>query len=219
MSATDEPAAPPQVEVFADVVCPFAYVGLTRLLQRRDALGRTDVRFRIRAWPLEIVNGAPVDPDLIAEEIDEIAPQVAPDLFRGFDAGAFPESSIPALALTDAAYLVDDALGERVAMELRRLLFEQGRDIADPEVLRRVADGAGLAELGDPASVIRDHDEGAARGVVGSPHFFVGGESTFCPVLDISRHDGHLRVRVDPAGFERLVQVCFSEPPAPPRGS
>jgi predicted DsbA family dithiol-disulfide isomerase len=200
----------PIVEVYADVVCPFAYVGLTRLLQRRHELGRDDVVLRIRAWPLEVVNGAPVDPDLIAEEIDEIAPQVAPELFRGFDPASFPTSSIPALALTHAGYQRSAATGEQVAMELRRLLFEERTDIADPDVLAAVGRRYAVTDPADPAAVMADHERGKELGVIGSPHFVVGGASLFCPVLDISRHDGHLRVRIDPDGFDRLAAACFS---------
>lgn len=197
------------VEVYADVVCPFAYVGLTRLLQRRDELGRDDVVLRMRAWPLEIVNGRVADPDRIAEQVHEIVTQVAPELFRGFDPASFPSSSIPALALTDAAYRVSDATGEQVAMELRRLLFEERTDVADHHVLQQVARSFGVPDLGDPAAVLADHRHGQALGVLGSPHFVVGSESMFCPVLDISRHDGELRVAINPAGFDRLVSVCF----------
>ena len=55
------------VEVFADVLCPFTHVGLPRFVDRRRALGRADVTLQVRAWPLEIVNGQPLDPPFIAE--------------------------------------------------------------------------------------------------------------------------------------------------------
>jgi hypothetical protein len=53
--------APPKVrvvEVFADVSCPFAHVGLRRLVEQRDKLARDDIVLRVRAWPLELVNGS-----------------------------------------------------------------------------------------------------------------------------------------------------------------
>lgn len=197
------------VVVYADIVCPFAYVGLTRLFERRRELGREDVRIRVRSWPLELVNGKPVDGTFIGEEIDEIKPQVAPDLFRGFDATCFPASSFPGLALTSAAYAADDATGESVAMELRRLLFEEGEDVADPNILEKVAARHGLADLGNPDAVLAEYAEGRARHVVGSPHFFVDGTSVFCPTLDIKRVDGALQVNVDMTAFAQLVATCF----------
>jgi 2-hydroxychromene-2-carboxylate isomerase len=199
----------PSVDVYADVVCPFAYVGLTRLIERRRQLGRNDVRFRIHAWPLELVNGEAVNGHFIGEEIDEIRPQVAPDLFTGFDAEQFPASSLPAMALTAAAYEVDDATGEAVAMQLRQLLFEHGRNVADPALLAEVAERNGVATVGDVALARDQWAEGRSRGVVGSPHFFVGGESLFCPVLDIHRVGGALVVKVDDQAFEAFATHCF----------
>lgn len=113
-------AAPTSViEVFADVSCPFTHVGLRRLVNLRDELGRSDVHLRVRAWPLEVVNGHPLDPDFIAEEVEEIRDQVAADLFTGFTATAFPATTLPALALADAAYARDVQTGERVSLALR----------------------------------------------------------------------------------------------------
>ncbi len=195
--------------MYADIVCPFAYVGLTRLIERRHQLGRDDVRFHIRSWPLELVNGEPVDAHSISEEIDEIKPQVAADLFAGFDPGRFPASSLPALALTAEAYQLGDATGEAVAMQLRQLVFEHGRDVADPAVLAEVAQHNGVTTLGDDAAVRNEWADGRSRGVLGSPHFFVEGESLFCPVLDIRRIDEALVVKVDEQAFEAFVTRCF----------
>ena len=197
------------IDVYADIVCPFAYVGLTRLLQKRSQLGRDDVRFRIRAWPLELVNDAPLDAHFIAEEIDEIRPQVAADLFTGFDVDAFPASTLGGLALTNAAYASDDITGEAVAMDLRRTLFEDGRDVATRAVLDQVAARHGVLAMGTEEAVLAEYAEGRARGVVGSPHFFVGDTSLFCPVLDIKRIDGALRVRVDEVAYDSFLAICF----------
>ncbi len=42
--------------------------------------------------------------------------------------------------------------------------------------------------------------EGEARGVEGSPHFFVAGRSVFCPMLDIQRDDeGEFHLSLDEA--------------------
>lgn len=204
-------SAPTPVVVFADVVCPFAYVGLTRLLEHRARLRREDVALHVRAWPLELVNGKPLDAALVGEEADELVRQVAPDLFGGFDAAQFPGTTLPALALTCAAYDAGLPTGERVAMELRRLVFEHGRDVADPEVLRAVATEHGL-DLPDSIDAARaEWLLGQEMGVTGSPHFFVQGESLFCPVLDISRDaQHHLQVRVDEHAMAELLSTCFA---------
>jgi predicted DsbA family dithiol-disulfide isomerase len=197
--------------VFADVACPFTHVGLRRFVEVRDRLGRPDVRLRLRAWPLEVVNGEPLDPAFVHEEIDALRERVAPELFVGFDEAAFPATSLPALALASAASRRDRATGEAVSLELRDLLFERGRDVADPEVLGTVSERFGVvAAPRDRAEVLADHREGVARGVVGSPYFFTPGGSFFCPTLDISHGaDGELRVGFDADGFDRFVLACF----------
>ena len=56
-----------------------------------------------------------------------------------------------------------------------------------------------------------DWDEGRARGVIGSPHFFTGdGESRFCPVLDISRDDVGNFVIAWKQGTEAFVDSLLS---------
>jgi hypothetical protein len=161
------------------------------LARRRDDLGRSDVVLRVWAWPLEWVNGRPLDAEFIAEEIDDLRAQLPVDEFAGFRQDAFPESFVPSMALAAAAYAQDLRLGESVSLALRTALFEQGRDVSDPAVLTDVAVACGF----DPDSV--------ADAIA---HFFSPGGSFFCPSLDIARTDeGHLRMTVDRAGFDAFV--------------
>lgn len=189
------------LEVFADIVCPFTHVGLLRLVQARREYGAS-TPIRVRAWPLEWVNGRPVEAATVAEEIEALRANVAPDEFRGFDPASFPASSIPAFAVAHVAYDVSGDLGERTSLALRHTLFDEGRDPCDPDVLATIAAAAGLDATTVPtieeaeALVRVDWDEGKRRGVEGSPHFFFGDDTWFCPVLDISRDDrGTMHVR------------------------
>lgn len=202
---------PTVIEVFADVGCPFTHVGLRRFVERRNELGRDDIVLHVRAWPLEIVNERPLDPAFIAEEVDEIREQVAPDLFVGFSESTFPASSLPAMTLAAAAYAQDAVTGETVSLALRDLLFERGADIGDITVLQGLAAEYELSvDLDDPSRVLADHAEGLARSVTGSPHFFTPAGGFFCPALDVSRDDGgHLRITADPDGFAQFVTSCF----------
>ena len=202
----------PVLEVFADIGCPFAYVGLRRLVARREELGRADVQLRVHAWPLELVNGTPLDPAFIAEEVEVLRETVAPDLFLGFVESAFPATSLPAFDLVEAAYAVDLATGEAVSLAVRAALWEDGRDVADPAVLAEVAGAHGVTVDGGAAraGVLVDWEQGKERGVRGSPEFFVGGEAYFCPVLDIRRVDGELQVRVDETSMPEFLAACFA---------
>ena len=60
------------IEVFGDIWCPFTHVGLRTIEDRRSRAGRTDVAIRVRAWPLELVNGRPLDPSVTKEHVDEL---------------------------------------------------------------------------------------------------------------------------------------------------
>ncbi len=196
------------LEVFADVLCPFTHVGLHTLIDRRTANGLPDPHLRIRAWPLELINGQPLDPHHIDAEIVALRGSVRPDLFAGFSVDTFPRpdlfagfsvdtfpsTSMAAFALTAAADRAGDvALSEQVGMAVRDAVFEKGLDIGLPEVVAPIAERFGLEPL-DPAAteaaVRADWEEGKARGVVGSPHFFApDGGNWFCPSLAISRDD------------------------------
>jgi predicted DsbA family dithiol-disulfide isomerase len=209
-------AAPPKlrvIEVFADVTCPFTHVGLRRVVKQRERLGRDDVVLRVRAWPLELVNGAPLSGPFVSEEIAALREAVAPDLFRGFDPARFPTTTIPALALAASAYGRGHRIGEAVSLALRTAVFEEGRDIANLDELTRIARSVGLPSIDRSAegSVHDDWHDGERRGVVGSPHFFVDGEGFFCPTLDIERVDGRLQIDFNREGYATFIATVFDE--------
>jgi predicted DsbA family dithiol-disulfide isomerase len=202
------------VEVFADVLCPFTHVGLRTMVDRRSQRGLTEPRLRIRAWPLELINGKPLDPHHIDAEIAALRASVRPDLFAGFSVDAFPKTSMAAFALTAAADRAGDpVLVEEVGLALRNAVFEEGLDIGRPEVVEPIADRFGLEALdaeATSAAVHADWAEGRARGVIGSPHFLTDdGGSWFCPGLAISRDDVGNFVIAWKEGTEAFVERVF----------
>ena len=201
------------VEVFADILCPFTHVGLHTLIDRRAERGLDEPHLRIRAWPLELINGKPLDPDHIDAEITALRGSVRPDLFKGFSVEAFPKTSMTAFALTAAADRTGDAvLSETVGMALRDAVFEHGLDIGQPEVVAEIAARFGLDPLDadtTESAVRADWDEGRARGVIGSPHFFTGEASWFCPGLAISRDNVGNFVVAWKQGSETFVDSVF----------
>jgi predicted DsbA family dithiol-disulfide isomerase len=203
--------APTTVEVFADITCPFTHVGLKQVMRHVDAMD-VPADVVVRAWPLEWVNGAPLDVDAVITKAHALTEQLGVDDFGGLRADRWPASTIPALRLAAAGYARDRATGLAVSLELRGALFERGLDVADREVLTRIAATHGLdvAPDGpddasdDPAAraVRADYEDGQRRGVTGSPHFFVGNDSFFCPALDLGHDDaGHLTARFDAAAL------------------
>jgi predicted DsbA family dithiol-disulfide isomerase len=200
------------IEVYADIWCPFAHVGIRRVIERRDSIG-ADARLRVRPWPLELINGRPLDAAFIGEEVVEIRDQVAPDLFASFDERAFPTSTLPALALAEAAYDIGLDVGEQMSLALRDAVFEQARNIGDERVLAEIGTELGVPPATEAhlAAITTTWDEGKQRGVVGSPHFFTPDGAFFCPALDIARVDGHLRMSPKAGMFDDFIATCFGQ--------
>ncbi len=207
------------IEIYADVWCPFAHVGLRAARRAREQMGRSDVVFLIRPWPLELVNAGPLDAGVTARHVRELREQVAPELFTHFDEGSFPTSTLPALSLTLAAYGQDPATGEAVSWALRDALFESGRDIASALVLRDIASTFAVPAraTSDATEVVEEWRRGQSRGVKGSPHFFCGASNAFCPALDIARSvSGDLALRANAERLRTFLEACMSDeaPPA-----
>jgi len=200
------------IEVFADIWCPFAHVGLRAVAAERDRLGRDDVVLWVRAWPLEMVNGAPMDGHHAAERAKALREQVAPDMFRDVAPDNFPSTTLPALAMVARADAVDHRLGERATFLVRDALFEHGQDISDPLVLQQLADelGVGLPADTDHQQVLADYAEGQQRGVKGSPHFFGADGDVFCPSLQISRDENdQFVIAADRERLTSFVDRCL----------
>jgi predicted DsbA family dithiol-disulfide isomerase len=200
------------IEVYADIWCPFTHVGLRLVADRRLVRGRGEIAIRVRAWPLELVNGTPLDTSRVERHVKELREQVAPDMFRGFTPATFPETSLPALSLAECAYAASDPVGEAVSFELREALFEHGLNISDPHVLREIARAhrLGIPTEQDVAAVLADWHEGQRRGVRGSPHFFCNGSDVFCPSLDITHDDEQLRLSKDLPALDSFLDACFA---------
>lgn len=191
------------IEVFADITCPFTHVGLKRVVEHVAELERP-VAVHVRAWPLEWVNGAGLEADAVEMKAKALTEQLGVDDFAGLDHDQWPSSTIAALELAAAGYATDMATGLAVSLDLRKALFEHGRNIGDPAVLAEIAADHGLEvpSEGSRDAVQADYDEGRSRGVTGSPHFFVGQDNFFCPALDLG-HDagGNLTARLDTEGL------------------
>jgi predicted DsbA family dithiol-disulfide isomerase len=199
------------LEVFADVSCPFAYAGLSRFDAYRSQLGRTEPVLRVRAWPLELVNGRALDGPSLVPKIAALRADVAPDRFTGFDAERFPSTTLPAMAAEAAAYRHGAQIGERFSFAVRRALFEDGLDVSDASVLQGLLGPLGIAEPTDDdrRAVRDDYADGQRRGVAGSPHFFTADGSFFCPSLDIEHDEAGYEVSFDAAGFQAFVTSAF----------
>lgn len=200
------------LEVFADVSCPFAHAGLQRFRSYRQQLARTEPVLRVRAWPLELVNGRALDGPSLRPKITALRADVASELFTGFDEHRFPTTTLPAMAAEAAAYRHGVQIGEQLSFAVRRALFEDGLDVSDASVLHALLEHLGIGEpTDDDRQAVRDDlAEGKRRGVAGSPHFFTADGAFFCPSLDIQHDDDGYEVSFDAAGFQEFVTAVFA---------
>ena len=197
------------IEVFAEITCPFAYVGLEHVVAHIAELD-APIDVIVRAWPLEWVNGTGLAFDGVETKAAALCEQLDVDRFAGLRPGHWPSTTIPAHALAAAAYGIHPATGLAVSMALRTALFELGADIGEPATLAEIAGAHGVgfdADVpADERAVRADFERGTQRGVTGSPHFFVGDDNFFCPALDLTRDaDDHLIARFDPDGLGRFL--------------
>jgi predicted DsbA family dithiol-disulfide isomerase len=194
------------IEVFAEITCPFAYVGLEHVVAHVAEIDAS-VDVIVRAWPLEWVNGTGLDVAGVQTKAAALCDQLGIDRFAGLRPDRWPRTTIPALALAAASYDVDPTTGLAVSTALRTSLFELGADISDRETLADIA-GAHDVEFDpdDDGAVRAEYELGRARGVKGSPHYFVADADFFCPALDLGRDaDDHLIARFDPDGLARFL--------------
>ncbi len=204
------------VEVFADITCPFTHVGLPRVAAR---LAEADsfIVLQVRAWPLEWVNGSPLEPGPVADKAAVLRADLGTEQFSGLDVNSWPTTTIPALNLAAAAFDISPELGLIVSRELRDALFEDGHDVSNPIVLADIAARHGLPEPGtEPTqSVLDDYEEGQRRGVKGSPDFFIGNDEFFCPALDLARDQtGSLTAQFDVVGLDTFISQVIANPAA-----
>jgi len=200
------------VEVYADIVCPFTHVGLHAFRAARAAAGRSTPVLVVRAWPLELVNGAPLDGPTIAPKVAALRASITAQLFTSFDPGRCPRTSLPALTSAAAAYRQGLGTGEAFSIGVRDALFERGEDVADPDVLARLRDDYGVPtpDLEDEHSVLRDLADGRRRGARGSPHYFLaGGADYFCPLLDIGHRGDELEIKENADRFDEFILAAL----------
>jgi predicted DsbA family dithiol-disulfide isomerase len=187
---------PIDVDLIADLACPWCYIGLVRL-DRARAL-RPEWPVRLRWWPYLL------NPTLPPEGMDRAAylrakfggDTAARQVYRRIvesarsDGIAFAFERMPRTPNTILAQRLvllaeRQGRGEDLIHLLFRALFEQGRDIGDLETLVELAEKAGLERAAADAflrseeqakEVVFAHQRAERLGVRGVPVFVVGRE-------------------------------------------
>lgn len=188
--------SPIEVDLIADLACPWCYIGLVRLDRARAM--RPDAPVRLRWWPFLL------NPSLPPEGMDRSAylrakfggDEAARQVYRRIvesaqgDGIAFAFERMqrtPNTILAQRLILLAEQRerGEDLIRALFRALFEQGRDIGHRATLLELAEKAGL-ERAAAAAFLRDnaqanevvlaHQRAERLGVRGVPVFVVDRE-------------------------------------------
>ena len=161
---------PVQLEVFSDVVCPWCYIGKTKLAEAVDKFaadgGAVEIRYRPYLLHPDLTGPSRPLPEYLAARFGPHAAQLTGNVIRaGADVGldlkldqAIAANSRQAHQLIESAYRDGGYPAQQVvADELFRAHFSRGEDIAEREVLTAAGHRAGLkdatieAACSDPA--------------------------------------------------------------------
>jgi predicted DsbA family dithiol-disulfide isomerase len=188
--ANDDASAPPPVvagtiQVWSDLLCPFAYVGLLRLRRARERLGLDGVvRLEHRTFPLELFNGPHPrrGTDTEAVGLGQIEPEAEFRVWAAPD-DLYPHTVLLAAESVHAANAQSLAAGEALDLALRRAFWTRSRSISHRQVILEVAgelpdglvDVTALATALDGgrhrAGVMGDFAVSQTDAVAGSPTF------------------------------------------------
>jgi predicted DsbA family dithiol-disulfide isomerase len=186
------------IQVWSDLLCPFAHVAIHRLIVAREQLGLADrVRLDHHTFPLELFNGPHPRPGTDSEAVG--LGQIEPD--AGFRLWTAPEWQYPSTVLlaaeaVHAAKPQGLAASENLDRALRRAFWTDSRSIGHRAVILTVAEETGtvdaeaLTEALDSgrhrADVMTDYAVAQTDLVQGSPHLFLAdGYSAYNPGITV----------------------------------
>jgi predicted DsbA family dithiol-disulfide isomerase len=181
-------AAPGTVQVWSDLLCPFAHVAIHRLWEARQRLGLADrVRLDHRVFPLELFNGPHPrrGTDTEAVGIGQVAPEAG---FRVWGAAddLYPHTVLLAAEAVLAAKEQSLLASEHLDRGLRTAFWTESRSISHRSVVLDVAEKVGRDAGLDAERLAVALDDGRFRralmadfavsrgdAVSGSPHLFL----------------------------------------------
>jgi predicted DsbA family dithiol-disulfide isomerase len=166
-----QPPRPGVLQVWSDLLCPFAHVALHGITAAQAALPPGDPAARVeiehRIFPLELFNGPHPrrGTDTEAVGLGQIAPQAGFRVWTAPD-DQYPHTVLLAAEAVLAASAQSLAAGRALDQALRTAFWTQSRSIAHRQVILDVAAEAAAAspEAGlDPAALATALDTGSYR--------------------------------------------------------
>ena len=179
------PTEPGTIQIWSDLLCPFAHVAIHRLVTARDRLGLTGrVVLDHRAFSLELFNGPHPRPGTDSEAVG--LGQIEPDAgFRLWTAAdwLYPSTVLLAAEAVYAAKSQSLRASEDLDRALRKAFWLESRAISHRSIILDVAaetatvDAEALADALDSgafrAPLMADHAVANTDAITGSPHLFL----------------------------------------------
>ncbi|KDN75589.1 DSBA oxidoreductase [Streptomyces olindensis] len=177
-----------RIEVWADVVCPWAYIGKRRLEKALADPVIAGLGVEVVWRPYRIDPTAPVPATPVQDAAGNgrhLAQAVAQEGFGSEWGAAWRAGSHDAHRLVALAHEHGgSALQDEIVEQVMKAHFLEGADISDRPLLRGIADRAGIPAAGallDGGAADREVREllliGKARGIATSPTLVVGGQA------------------------------------------
>jgi predicted DsbA family dithiol-disulfide isomerase len=149
------------IQIWSDLLCPFAHVAVHRLWETRAKLGLEDaVRFDHHVFPLELFNGPHPrrGTDTEAVGLGQIAPEAGFRVWAGAD-DLYPHTVLLAAEAVLAAKAQSLQASELLDRALRIGFWLDSRSISHRAVILEIAGGVDL----DLAQLAEDLDNGTYR--------------------------------------------------------
>lgn len=155
------PTRLPELWQWTEFYCPWSYIGTVRLgAIMPEYQGR--LKLRVRAFPLELIDGHSAPRHILDQEWWLAAIQEPRAEFAPYTGDDWPTTTMPAFEAAWCAWRLGDQIGLDYDLRVRRAFFAQGRNIGRRDVLVAIAEEAGL----DMDRFVRDFESGQARDAV-----------------------------------------------------
>ena len=144
------------IEVWSDLLCPFAYVGLLRLRRSRERLG-LDVKIEHHTFPLELLDGPHPrrGTDTEAVGLGQIEPEAGFRVWTAAD-DRYPHTVLLAAEAVHAASAQSLTGGEELDLALRRAFWTQSRSISHRLVILDIAATVPEVDVGELTAALDD---------------------------------------------------------------
>ncbi|WP_188187342.1 DsbA family oxidoreductase [Nonomuraea sp. SYSU D8015] len=193
-----------KVEIFSDVACPWCYIGHVRFARAAERFRAKGGTIEVTMRPYQLNPDAPAEGEpLISylerkfgpdarQMVQRVTGIAAADGLEMHQDRAVSANTFEAHRLIEVATL--QGLGGEMAERLFRAYFSEGLNVADADVLAKLAAEVGVRDSGEGAEEVREQlGRARALGITGVPLFLFEGqyavsgaqpEDTFAAAID-----------------------------------